>query len=106
MRQTVTETIPAVPEKTEQVVRVTCDVCGKPSRGVCDICGRDVCKEHWNYEPGASGDYPDRWCSVCLRLWRDKYAAQIRTIEERRDGELAAVWSALKAESKAEVPHE
>lgn len=78
------------PATTKKVVRYSCDICGKnvdknqdnrygSGMSVCTLCGRDICSTSkkgngypftcWNYDQDYSGDYPDKYCIICIPLY-------------------------------------
>lgn len=96
MKKKVEVTIPAKEEVKYKEERTYCDVSGCGDRiatgqygwgkklGKCFICDRDICKMHTVDDPDDSGDYPDRWCTICnaLYLYRRRQMQQRHWQEE------------------------
>lgn len=90
---------------TRKVTKFYCDIpdCGDEAAmlygGVnsakCNICKRDVCKRHLEYDPDNSGDYPEKWCSICYPL----ILYPRREMEERHDKEADELLEKVKKES-------
>jgi hypothetical protein len=108
MKNTETITIPEkiIPQKTEEIVVYTCDICQKkfyePYCAIfkCFHCGRDVCKKHLIEEYGC-GDHPDRYCVFCHDLIFGKYVQRRKEIEKQYEDDLEYLDERIRQESLA-----
>mgnify|MGYP001164756707 CR=1 FL=1 len=81
-----------------------CDVCslsGKKHQAInsCNVCGKDLCREHTNFDPDDSGDYPEKWCPSCAQV-REKYAPQMREAAQRYDELISNIELTWRTEAK------
>ena len=89
--------------RTENVTKVTCDLCGAGGAHVCCLCGRDVCHGKCVvYDPRDSGDYPSKYCKDCWALGQP-YITEIERIELESDAAIEAVNARWLAAAKEHV---
>lgn len=118
MKQTKTIIIPAVPEKTKDVVVYVCDFCDREApeagtgyaykMGVCSLCSRHVCKGLQkgclHYDPYDASDYPSSYCPLCYDLLFTKYKATFDTLEVEYEAAKETLLTKICAESLLRVP--
>ncbi len=104
MKKTVQISVPAVPKKTIEKEIYICDLCGHEGyTTTCILCGRDVCNGTFSkcrqFDPEESGDYPDKYCTICYSLKFDKYLKERNDLTEEYDTKRDLLEEKIRKES-------
>lgn len=108
MKKEVIVTTPArkaIPSKKKTVLKVLCDFCSKPTadhygnQRSCSICSRDLCPKHTKWDPDDPSDYPDKFCSICLRIYIPA-RSEMRERHWKEEDELDAEFKTLSLKEK------